>query len=84
MMMGGKDIEGKSNQHVLDEHDKKLKEYMDATSESVDTKRKSEPIEYYGIDEDNGPFLVVMMFGIFVAVAVLGILYLIVKKELGV
>ena len=83
MMMGGKDIEGKSNQQVLDEPDKKLKEYMDATSESVDTKRKSEPIEYYGIDEDNGPFLVAMMFGIFVALALIAIVSIIVCKAVG-
>ena len=35
-------------------------------------------------DEDDGVFVVIMMFGIFVAVVALGILYLIVRKEMGI
>jgi len=48
------------------------------------SKPKSEKMEYYGIDEDDGVFVVIMMFGIFVAVVALGILYLIVRKEMGI
>lgn len=77
-IMGSKDISGTPNQKILDEYDAKLKEYVDKSS-----KPKHDNDEYYDTDKDDGVFVVVMMFGIFAAVVALGILYFIVKKELG-